>query len=330
MFGRIAACGIAENILLVAPAHSSGETEAHNQAQAQTQDQVLDDAQTPAKVATLVPAKPSFKSPAVVVPGIQSSALAEPFDLKAVPVVGRTFVAKWTGVEADIDAEGPKILTRCHESAEFCPSAAKNFLAIIAEGRAHTGRARIGVINRAINLAIQPMSDLAQWGVPNRWIAPLVTFTTGHGNCKDYAIAKYVALREAGVADDDIRLVIVRDLAAARITPSPPSVSRQLDMLDNRWLTLVEDNEMDRVIPLFVLDKAGVRQFVPAIKPAARQASASREGNDTSLTLRALRLYFRYMALSCRSGRRQPRQLSGVFRPPHWIWSSGSIAQQNF
>jgi predicted transglutaminase-like cysteine proteinase len=277
MFGRIAACGIAA-FLLVAPAHSSGETEAHNQAQAQTQDQVLDDAQTQAKVATLVPAEPSFKSPAVVVPGIQSSAFAEPFDLKAVPVVGGQLVAKWTGVEADIDAES-KILARCNESAESCPSAAKNFLAIIAEGRAHTGRARIGVINRAINLAIQPMSDLAQWGVPNRWIAPLVTFTTGHGNCKDYAIAKYVALREAGVADDDVRLVIVRNLAADE---DHAVTAVRLDgnwiMLDNRWLTLVEDNEMDRVIPLFVLDEAGVRQFVPAIKPAARQASASREG----------------------------------------------------
>jgi predicted transglutaminase-like cysteine proteinase len=291
MFGRVAACGIIA-FLLVVPAHSSGETKAfadasaasvvfamtHSQSQEPVQDQLLDDAQTPAKVATLVPADPSFQSPAGAVPGIQSSALAEPFGLKAVPVEGGQLLAKWTGVEADINAES-KILARCHDNAESCPSSAKNFLAIIAEGRAHTGRSRIGVINRAINLAIQPMSDLAQWGVPNRWIAPLVTLTTGRGNCKDYAIAKYVALREAGVADDDVRLVIVRNLAADE---DHAVTAVRLDgnwiMLDNRWLTLVEDNEMDRVIPLFVLDDAGVRQFVPAIKPAVRQASAARQG----------------------------------------------------
>ncbi len=34
---------------------------------------------------------------------------------------------------------------------------------------------------------------------------------------------------------------------------------------------------MYRVIPLFVLDDARVRQFAPAIMPATRQASAPRE-----------------------------------------------------
>ena len=97
MFGRVAACGIAA-FFLVSPALSNGETKAfvdvdapvasvvfpmtHNEAQEQTQDRVHDDAQTQAKVAILVTADPSFKSPAVAVPDIQSSALTEPFGLK--------------------------------------------------------------------------------------------------------------------------------------------------------------------------------------------------------------------------------------------------------
>ena len=32
-------------------------------------------------------------------------------------------------------------------------------------------------------------------------------------------------------------------------------------MLDNRWLTLVQDVKMRRVVPLFVLDRDGLRQF---------------------------------------------------------------------
>ena len=53
--------------------------------------------------------------------------------------------------------------------------------------------ARTAALNRAINLAIIPTSDLVQWGVVDRWSAPLETFTTHRGDCEDYAIAKYVA-----------------------------------------------------------------------------------------------------------------------------------------
>jgi len=183
-------------------------------------------------------------------------------------------VAKWSGVAADIRAERD-ILARCRADGEDCPAPAQKFLAVIAEGRAHSGRARFGVVNRAINLAIRATSDLAQWGVPDRWSAPLATFTTGRGDCEDYAIAKYVALLEAGVAEDDLRLVIVRDLAVGE---DHAIVAARLDgawiTLDNRWLALVEDGDLRRVAPLFVLDGDGVKRFAPAIaaQPAAPAA----------------------------------------------------------
>ena len=41
-------------------------------------------------------------------------------------------------------------------------------------------------------------SDFTQHGEADRWSAPLATFATAKGDCEDYAIAKYVALREAG------------------------------------------------------------------------------------------------------------------------------------
>jgi predicted transglutaminase-like cysteine proteinase len=296
MFGRVAACSVAA-FLVVSPAPSSGETRAfadmdaplattvtattQDQAQEQNQEQTenqkqaqaRDDAQAQVKVAALDPAEPSVKSPAVTGPAIQSPAVAEPFGLTAVPVGTGDLLAKWSGVEADIRAES-EILARCRDSAERCPAVARTFLAIIAAGRALTGRARIGVINRAVNLAIHPMSDLEQWGVPDRWSAPLDTLTSGLGDCEDYAIAKYVALKEAGVAENDLRLVIVRNVAAGE---DHAVAAARLDgnwiMLDNRWLTLVEDSKMRRVIPLFVLDDDGVRQFAPAARYAAAPAS---------------------------------------------------------
>jgi predicted transglutaminase-like cysteine proteinase len=198
------------------------------------------------RMALVTPARP-------IIPPPTSN---EPFGLETVPVVSGRLFSTWRGVQDDIRAEG-LVLARCRMNAERCSPAVQHFLAIIAEGRAHTGRARIGVINRAINMTIRPKSD------PDHWRPPLDTLSTGTGDCKDYAIAKYVALIEAGIAEKDLRLVIVHDLAlgqdhaivATRLGPN-------WIILDNRWLTLLQDAEMLRVVPLFVLDHDGPRKFV--------------------------------------------------------------------
>jgi predicted transglutaminase-like cysteine proteinase len=199
---------------------------------------------------------------------------SEPFGLDVEPLAAGDILTKWHGVKADIRADD-EVLARCRAGAS-CPSAARRFLAIIDEGRAQqNGRARIGIINRAINLAIIPTSDLAQWGVADRWSAPLETFTTRRGDCEDYAIAKYVALRAAGVAKEDVKLVVVRDIAAEE---NHAMAAVRLDgewiILDNRSLVLVRDSEMLRATPLLVLDDNGVRQFVAAGSIAKLQETA--------------------------------------------------------
>jgi predicted transglutaminase-like cysteine proteinase len=272
------------NAFADAPAASAVISTTHDPAQGQAKVQVHDDGQAQEEVAALDLTEPLIKSPTPVESSIHSSTFTEPFGLNVVPVVSGDLLTKWNGVEADIRAES-EILAHCRDGTEFCPSAARNFLAIIAEGRARTGRARIGVINRAINLAIRPMSDFAQWGVPDRWSAPLATLTTGRGDCEDYAIAKYVALRAAGIAEDDVRLVIVRDLAVGE---DHAIVAARLDgiwiILDNRWLALVEDIKMYRAVPLFVLDNAGVKQLDPTTVYASRATAPHphRSGPDFS------------------------------------------------
>jgi predicted transglutaminase-like cysteine proteinase len=252
------------------------------QTEYQTGDRANDDPQATVTVAALDPVEPSDRSPAAPQPVIQSSSLGQPFGLNGVPVMNGELLTKWNGVEADIRAES-EILARCSDSAEPCPRSARSFLAIVAQGRAQTGRARIGIINRAINMAIRPMSDLAQWGEIDHWSAPLETLATGLGDCEDYAIAKYVALRRAGVAAEDVRLVIVRNLAADE---DHAVVAARLEgdwiILDNRWLTLLEDNEMRQVIPLFVLDQTGIKELAPVAIPVARGTAAPHGGVATA------------------------------------------------
>jgi predicted transglutaminase-like cysteine proteinase len=196
-------------------------------------------------------------------PAVKRHSSRQPFDEVAVPIASGDVPDKWRAIQTEIDAE-TTVLDRCRAGQE-CIGAARMFLDIVAQGQSHDGLARIGVINRAVNSAIVPTSDMHQWGVADRWSPPLETLTTRRGDCEDYAIAKYVALIDAGVAKDDVRLVIVRKrLPEEEHAVVAARVDGAWLILDNRSLALVPDIAVRGETPLFVLDDAGTEMFVPA------------------------------------------------------------------
>ena len=192
----------------------------------------------------------------------------EPFDEVAVPIASGDVPDKWRAIQTEIDAE-TTVLDRCRAGQE-CTEAARIFLDIVAEGQSqgqnHDGLARVGLINRAINSAIVPTSDMKQWGVADRWSPPLETLTTRRGDCEDYAIAKYVALIDAGMAKEDVKLVIVRKrLPEEEHAVVAARVDGAWLILDNRTLALAPAGEVRAAIPLFILDDAGAKMFAPGI-----------------------------------------------------------------
>lgn len=186
---------------------------------------------------------------------------AEPFGAGAQPLLDGGLVNKWRGVSRAIDAD-LETIRRCRSDRAQCTPAAIRLIGIIDSARQRDGLARFGEVNRAVNLAIRPVSDERQYGIQDHWSAPLATLTSGAGDCEDYAIAKLVALREAGVAQSDLRLVIVRDhlfnedhaVLAARF-------EGRWRILDNRRLAMIEDDQMRQTEPLFAIDQDGVRRF---------------------------------------------------------------------
>jgi predicted transglutaminase-like cysteine proteinase len=188
---------------------------------------------------------------------------AEPFGMFVSKVSAGALREKWLGVERKLDDERVQ-LALCDGDREHCVSpAALQLLAIVDSARARDGRARLGEINRAINLAIKPMTDMAQYGQIDVWSSPLVTFTTGVGDCEDYAIAKFVALRLAGMSPDDLRIVVLRDtingeghaVAMARL-------DQHWLTLDNRRMAMVEDSDARNIRPLFVIDENDVMKYI--------------------------------------------------------------------
>lgn len=193
--------------------------------------------------------------PPVTIPAVEGR---EPFGLFGFRAPDGLLWRKWNGVQADIDSDN-KVLARCRDDATSCPAHAAQLLRLIDIVKAKAGMAQIEEAHRGINAAIHYVSDLAQFGVPDRWSSALASFATSKGDCEDYAIAKYVVLQQAGFSQDDLRIVLVRD---RRVQQDHAVLAVHLDdrwlILDNRWSRVVSDSEARNLVPLFALNQTGV------------------------------------------------------------------------
>src|SRR5437879_4391793 len=210
----------------------------------------------------------------------------EPFGLFTFRAPEGILWRKWRGVEADM-AKEQAVLDRCREHAESCPSHAAQFLRLIEAVKSKSGGARLDEANRAVNAAIRYVSDYAQHGEADRWSAPLATFATAKGDCEDYAIAKYVALREAGFPEGDLRIVLVRDRAVRQDhAVLAAHLGDRWLFLDNRRSELLVDSDASSFTPLFAINHRGVQLFAapyakrPLLAGEAEAAPAAASNGD--------------------------------------------------
>jgi len=186
---------------------------------------------------------------------------AQLFGMDTEPVAGGPLLDKWRRVQAEINKD-LELVAQC-QAGKPCPAPAQRLISLSLQGYGRSGRARVGVLNRAVDLAISPVSDERQWGVPDHWSDPLETLHSNSGDCEDYAIVKYAALLAAGVSKDTVKIVVLRNrLPNENHAVVAVRVDSQWLILDNRTLTLVRDMDVRRAIPEFVLDDQGVSRFV--------------------------------------------------------------------
>jgi predicted transglutaminase-like cysteine proteinase len=66
-------------------------------------------------------------------------------------------------------------------------------------------------VNRFFN-QFEYREDIDQWGTQDYWATPQEFLGTQKGDCEDFVIAKYFALRKLGVPDDRLYLTYVKAL----------------------------------------------------------------------------------------------------------------------
>ena len=205
------------------------------------------------------------------------SQLPEPFGQKTSALIKGGLQSKWSAVKNRLRRES-KILKRCRVDTRACPPAAQRFLAIVDKALTQDGWARIAEINRAINLDIKPVDDMTQYGAVDLWATPLMTFASNAGDCEDYAIAKYAALQQVGITDDNLRLVIVHlrgtneDHAVAAVRHDGHWL-----ILDNRTLNIRQDADIAEFKPLFVANSEGI-WHITAAAPVPPQKTYATKG----------------------------------------------------
>ncbi len=114
---------------------------------------------------------------------------------------------------------------------------------VIDDLRGAERMAQLAAINTAMNEYPYILDDV-NWGVPDYWATPF-EFLRRSGDCEDYAIAKYMALRALGVGEQDLRVVVLRDLNL-QLGHAVLAV-----YLDDRALIL--DNQIKKIVPAEVI-----------------------------------------------------------------------------
>ncbi len=116
---------------------------------------------------------------------------------------------KWRQV-LERSAQEQPTYDACRQDPAACPSRGVMAWQALLQGlRGAPLPEQVSKVNRFVN-QWRYRSDAANHGKSDYWASPL-EFMARSGDCEDYAIAKYVSLRQLGVPAARLRLVVVQD-----------------------------------------------------------------------------------------------------------------------
>lgn len=161
---------------------------------------------------------------------------------------------QWQLVLSRIEAERGTY-QRCADPGADCPSrGALAWQRMIRDQAGRDRRAQLDAVNRFLN-DWRYRDDAYNYGRRDYWASPLEFFLRS-GDCEDYAIVKYVTLRELGFAAEELRLVVVhdtlRDLAHAVLAVY---LGDQVYILDNLATAALPQEELAQYVPYYSINE---------------------------------------------------------------------------
>ena len=161
---------------------------------------------------------------------------------------------KWNDMLARFQAAERQSRTSCAVSPAACePAVWRNLLGEIS---GLDLRAKLDRVNAAVNR--QPyVPSFRNWGESNHWETPFEFFAKG-GQCQDYAIAKYLLLRAAGIPAARLRIVVLRDTELGLDhAVTVVYVDGDALVLDNQRRNIVAAREVRHYQPYYSINEQG-------------------------------------------------------------------------
>lgn len=113
---------------------------------------------------------------------------------------------KWKRVLSKAEAQ-VRVLNSC--SGAGCPPGATSWQRIMSQARGLAPMEQLKTVNSFFNKWPYRL-DQDAYGTSDWWATPQ-EFLKISGDCEDFAITKYFALRELGYSPDDLRIVVLKD-----------------------------------------------------------------------------------------------------------------------
>ncbi|MFZ5610221.1 MAG: transglutaminase-like cysteine peptidase [Pseudomonadota bacterium] len=169
-------------------------------------------------------------------------AAAGPFGASETRYTSLAAFEKWTGMWRRMAAQDAAPSSAASRWA-LCPPdrlcSQDDFDAMVARLAGADPALQMRELNLILNRAPY-IIDPVNWGVPDYW-ATVREFLRKDGDCEDYVIAKYVALKRLGVPPGTMRIVVVDDLNLG-----VPHAVLAVAIDGQTWIL---DNQVDMVLP---------------------------------------------------------------------------------
>ncbi|NDC80974.1 MAG: hypothetical protein EB090_06900 [Verrucomicrobia bacterium] len=185
---------------------------------------------------------------------------------------------KWTGILASVAEELQK-------KADINAPYAGGWEEFVQKNQSGDRMEMIKKVNETFN-SMRYVPDQKNWGVPDLWNTP-VQFTQPpdyvvpgrvSGDCEDHAIAKYYALQKLGFTQDELRILVVKDLnLGVGHCILGVIYGGQCLILDNQIKSVWSASQIQHYKPIYAINEQHWWQFVPAGE-AAPEAAAARGG----------------------------------------------------
>ena len=106
------------------------------------------------------------------------------------------------------------------------------------------------------------VADVQHWGKEDYWATPVEFLSTNGGDCEDFSIAKYFALRSLGVPDEKLRITYVKEIVvyneAHMVLAYFPAPDAEPLVLDNINKTIRPASTRTDLIPVYSFNGSGL------------------------------------------------------------------------